>query len=90
MWVMADRHTYTASLRVLSTELRFSELAAALGDPTRGHDIGDPVSSRTDAKRRHSHWNLVADVDRERPLHERLSRWSWKFGGGGPGVIVTQ
>lgn len=69
---MADRHRYTASLRVLSDELRLGTLIAALGEPTRGHDIGDPVSSRSSAKRKHSTWTLDADLDRERPLDEHI------------------
>jgi hypothetical protein len=69
---MADRHRYTASLRVVSTELRLGELIAVLGEPTRGHEIGDPVSSRTSTKREHSTWTLDADLDRERPLDEHI------------------
>jgi Domain of unknown function (DUF4279) len=69
---MADRHQYTAALRVASTELRLSELIGVLGEPTRGHDIGDPVSSRTQATRKHSMWSLVADLDRDVPLDEQI------------------
>jgi hypothetical protein len=71
---MADRHGYTASLRVLSTELPLAELVGILGEPTRGHDIGDPVSSRSATTRKHSLWLLVADVDRSRPLEEHVER----------------
>jgi hypothetical protein len=70
---MADQHRYTASLRVQSADLRLNDVIAVLGEPTRGHDIGDPVSKRRpNTLRKHSNWTLVADVDRERPLHEHI------------------
>lgn len=69
-----EGHEYTASLRVSSEQLRFSELEARLGTPTNGFDIGDPVSrKRPDgSKRRHAQWSLQSSMARERPLDEHI------------------
>jgi hypothetical protein len=67
-------HEYTAGLRVFSERLRFVELEARLGEPTRGHDIGDPVSRRRpdSPKRRHAYWTLESSIERTRPLDEHI------------------
>ncbi len=68
------RHEYTASLRVWSTTLRLDELTDRLGPPSKGHDVGDLISStRPDSgRRKHSMWMLESGVDRARPLDEHI------------------
>ena len=67
-------HEYVAALRVSSERLKLAELEALLGEPTKGHDIGDPVSrKRPDGpKRRHANWSLKSSVDRRQPLDEHI------------------
>jgi Domain of unknown function (DUF4279) len=64
-------HEYKASLRLFSTTLRLDDLTFALGPPSKGHDIGDPVSSRypDGAKRKRAHWGLTSERPPTDPLH---------------------
>jgi hypothetical protein len=67
-------HRYRASLRVFSEALGLAELCESLGDPTRGRDIGDPVSSRPGARTWTSAgWWLESGVDEFRPLDEHIA-----------------
>jgi hypothetical protein len=70
----APRHEYTASLRVSSQTLRLAELTATLGQPTHGHDIGDPVSSRRPnaALHRHTMWLFESGLDRTTPVDKHI------------------
>lgn len=70
-----EPHEYTAGLRVFSERLKFADLEARLGEPTRGHDIGDPVSPRLpdSPKRPHAYWTLESSIERTRPLDELVT-----------------
>ena len=65
---------YTASLRVISETLGLAELTNRLGEPSEGHDLGDPISSsRPDSgRRKHAIWMLESGLDRTRPLDEHI------------------
>ena len=49
---------YDASLRVFSETIGESDLVAVLGTPTKSHDVGSPVSPRSQARRTHTGWIL--------------------------------
>jgi hypothetical protein len=68
------RHEYTASLRVWSETLGLAELTDQLGEPSKGHDVGDPISSRRpdSGRRKHAMWMLESGLDRTRPLDEHI------------------
>ncbi|GLY53760.1 DUF4279 domain-containing protein [Lentzea sp. NBRC 102530] len=71
---MPDEHEYKASLRVFSTSLVLAELVAALGEPARGHDIGDPVGRLPDgARRTMSYWSRAGRAERTSPLDEHIA-----------------
>jgi hypothetical protein len=66
-------HGYRASLRVFSPSLRLDDLRDRLGEPTNGHDIGDPVSSTPGARTwPDTAWRLESSVDRTRGLDEHV------------------
>jgi len=68
------RHEYFAALRVISETLTLADLAAALGEPSEGYDIDEPLSRRDPdgPKRPNSRWSLSSTVDRTRPLDEHV------------------
>lgn len=70
-----EQHEYTASLRVFSESLALADLVAALGEPSRSYDIGDPVSPRRpDGPRRTvSYWCLRSQAPRTSPLDEHIA-----------------
>ncbi len=65
-----DPHEYSATLSVNTKSVRLAELTARLGEPTRGKDIGEPVTlRRPDAPlRKATHWGLTSTAERSEPL----------------------
>lgn len=70
-----DPHTYTASLIVGSDSLPLAEITRRLGEPTRGWDIGEPVTLRyPDAPlRKRSVWSLESRLDERTPLDAHVA-----------------
>ncbi len=70
-----ERHEYVATLCVNSESIRLAELKARLGEPTKGNDIGEPVTLRyPDAPlRKHTHWGLTSAADRSEPLDVHIT-----------------
>jgi len=68
-------HRYDAKLRVFSRTLRLAELSQALGDPSRGHDVGDPVTRRhADApKRKEALWLRESGLNEAAPLDQQIA-----------------
>lgn len=71
-----DPHRYSATLCVNSESMRLAELTACLGEPTRGEDIGEPVTlRRPDAPlRKGTHWGLQSNAERSEPLDVHISQ----------------
>jgi hypothetical protein len=66
-------HEYEASLRVFSTTRSLADLVVFLGDPSDGHDVGDPVSARLPGQvRTQSRWALESTVGKTRRLEEHV------------------
>jgi hypothetical protein len=83
----ATRHEYTASLRVSSRAISLADMADRLGEPSSGHDIGDPISRRPGAgRRRHAMWSRDSGLDRSRPLDEHIEALV-AFAEANPGAI---
>lgn len=73
---MTEPHEYSAALRVFSPTRRLADLTAALCEPTKSHDLGDPVSGRnlSAPRREHSHWALEpTGLRTARPLDDQLA-----------------
>ena len=64
---------YDASLRVFSETLRESDLVAALGTPTKSHDVGSLVSPRSQTRRKQQ-WLDTAQhrLQTTQPLDEQI------------------
>jgi hypothetical protein len=65
---------YTAAIRVVTTAMSLARLTNLLGEPSRGRDIGDPVSaSKPDgAKRAAALWLRKTGLERSRALDEHV------------------
>ena len=64
---------YDASLRVFSETLGESDLVAALGTPTKSHDVGSLVSARSQTRRNDSGWILHSNGHMTtQPLAEQI------------------
>jgi hypothetical protein len=75
-WSVPDEaHRYKASLRVFSRSLGAGELTRALGEPTKSHDAGDPVSRHRPNSTRHKTalWLLESGIDETAPLDQHIA-----------------
>jgi hypothetical protein len=68
-------HRYKASLRVFSRSLGAGELTHALGNPTKSHDAGDPVSRHRPNATKHKTalWLLESGIGETAPLDQHIA-----------------
>jgi Domain of unknown function (DUF4279) len=70
-----EHHRYKASLRVCSRTLTVADLSRVLGEPTKSHEAGEPVTQRhPDAPTRdQALWLRESGLDEATPLDQHIT-----------------